>query len=101
MTTTPDPDVTVYVGIGNSDDKLTQMAWSIFAADVRELGRVYAIRFLGEWYSLPNRRYQNAEFAWVMRRDCLDALRSDLADLRKKYVQDSIALAIVQETELI
>lgn len=94
-------EVTVYVGIGNSDDKLSQREWSDFCADLRDIADAYAVQFLGEWYSLPNRRWQNAEVAWTMRTADLDGLRQVLTALRRKYQQDSIALAIVQRTEFV
>lgn len=102
MPSDPQPDLTtVYVGIGNSDDKLTQLEWSQFVADLRGIADDLATRFLGEWFSAPDRHWQNCELAWTMRADQLDLLRRELAELRTDYRQDSIALALVDRTEFI
>lgn len=97
------PDmVTVYVGIGNSDDKLTQVEWSTFVDALRAVATTYRTgAIIGEWFSLPDARYQNAEFAWAMLRANLDLLRADLTELRTITRQDSIALAIVARTEFV
>lgn len=54
---------TVYISIGNSDDKLTQREWCDFVADVdgdleyvlNPHGRVH-----GRWFSAPDVQWQNA-----------------------------------------
>lgn len=100
--TEPSPDhVTVYVGIGNSDDRLSQGEWAKFVTGLRNVADLFDSRFLGEWFSLPDRQWQNCEMAWVMHTTDLPDLRSELAILRRTYRQDSIALAIVAETEFV
>lgn len=96
-----DPEMTVYVGIGNSDDKLTQFEWAAFVADLRSIASGFATQLLGEWFSLPDKQWQNCEIAWTMPAQRLAWLRQDLGDLRAKFRQDSIALAIVDRTEFI
>ena len=93
--------VTVYIGIGNSDNKLTQQEWANFCADVVACLRDVASQFLGEWYSLPHEQWQNAEYAAVVPADRMAYMRSILAAYRERYRQDSIALAVVSETEFI
>lgn len=101
MTTTDSTDITIYVGIGNSDNKLTQRQWSDFCANIHTYLRTVALDFLGEWHSLPTAPWQNAEYAATIRADRLDDVRGRLAIYRKDYIQDSIALAIVDRTEFI
>lgn len=98
----PIPDtVTVWVGIGNSDDKVAQKHWPDFLDEIRHLSNAYASRFVGEWFSLADKPWQNAEFSWEMDRTQLDGLRADLAKARDLYRQDSICLQLVERTELI
>lgn len=85
---------TVYISIGNSDDKLTQAAWSNFVSDVigwadwatEEGGRIH-----GVFYSLPDSRYQNMCVQIEAHEDVLARLRRVLPQLAAKYNQDSIA----------
>ena len=93
---------TIYVSIGNSDDKLTQREWAEFCIKVeREVyrwgGRVY-----GAWQSAPVSEYQNA--CW-----CFDVLnewaeeqhKKALKNLAREYHQDSIAWAEVTTTQFL
>lgn len=104
MTTYHEPtvnEISVRVGIGNSDNKLTQRQWADFILDARALALEYARQVLGYWFSLADQPWQNAELGWIMPASRLDALRGDLADLAEAYQQDSIALAIVDRTEFV
>lgn len=96
-----DTDVTVYIGIGNSDNKLSQQEWARFCAGIDGYIRSVATQFLGEWHSLPNAAWQNAEYAAVVPADRMDDVRTVLGRYRDQYRQDSIALAVVDRTEFI
>ena len=83
---------TVYISIGNSDDKLPQAEWAEFVMRIQALMQAYGT-IHGEWYSLPNQRWQNA--CW-----CLETydgergvLRKRLSEIARNYRQDSIAWA--------
>lgn len=93
--------VTVHIGIGNSDDKLSQREWQGFINRLRNISLTYRSKMLGEWFSLADKEWQNGQFAWIMPAQLLPALRVALATARDAYRQDSIALAIVADTELI
>lgn len=93
--------ITIYIGIGNSDNKLSQQEWAQFCAEVVAYVRSVADQFLGEWYSLPNARWQNAEVAAVVPDEYMDEMRHVLVEFRVRYQQDSIALAVVNATEFI
>jgi hypothetical protein len=98
---TPEPLTTVYVSIGNSDNSLTQRGWSDFARDFRRVMHSHAKQVYGEWYSASDSQYQNACMAVVVPADSVGALRDQLTEMRSFYDQDSVAWAIVGETELI
>jgi hypothetical protein len=97
------PDVTVYIGIGNSDDRLSQAEWSRYIGDIRSeiKGWSGGSNVLGEWFSRPDSAYQNACFCASFDHDQIGRLRMNLRLIRQEYRQDSIAFAVVQYTELI
>lgn len=94
-------EVTVYVSIGNSDDKLSQKDWSRFISDVRRAMVNWGASWFGEWFSMPDSPYQNACFGASFDHDNIGGLRASLAQIRELYRQDSVAFAIVGRTELI
>ena len=84
---------TVYVSIGNSDDKLTQEEWAEFWAKVDEVVVEAADRVYGVWQSNPNSRYQNACWAFEIEEALAQSLADSLNELRLKYHQDEVAWA--------
>lgn len=50
------------ISIGNSDDKLSQAEWSRFVTEVRDTFQYYDIQIHGEWFSLPDKPWQNANW---------------------------------------
>lgn len=83
---------TIYISIGNSDDKLTQAEWAHFYGSVTDWIDEYATAVHGRWASEPTSPYQNAcwcievnEGAW--------RLREGLAHVADTFRQDSIAWA--------
>ena len=93
--------ITVYISIGNSDDKLSQVQWSAFVAAVRDQARHHAWEIHGEWYAAPDADFQNACFCIAVSDDEAGRLRECLVQVREHYGQDSIAWAAAQETEFI
>lgn len=98
---------TIYVSIGNSDDKLEQHQWSAYCAAVNQVFN-YSVRYVGStvhgrWYSLPNEPWQNAcwcvEFADGMD-EVIGQYRAELTRLAATFHQDSIAWAVA-ETEFL
>ena len=94
-------DITIYVSIGNSDDKLSQADWAQYCRSVTAVIYGLASHIHGEWYSLPNEPFQNAAICFVIREDWTPAVKESLKERRKRYKQDSIAWAVVQDTEFI
>lgn len=86
--------VTAFVAIGNSDDKLTQEAWSGFITSTDAIVEDWANEVHGRWYSLPDSRYQNACWCFEVRTDMLPSLRDRLALSTDIWGQESIALTI-------
>lgn len=93
--------ITVYVSIGNSDNKLPQAEWSEYVADFREAMERYADQILGEWYSLPDSAFQNACMGIELLPDDVDALTERLIDVRETYGQTSVAWSIAPKTEFL
>jgi hypothetical protein len=83
---------TVFVSIGNSDDKLTQKEWAQFCTDLNATVRGLTTRVLGEWYSKPGEQWQNMCVASDLDPGALQALLVALEAMRKVYRQDSIAV---------
>lgn len=102
---------TVYVSIGNSDDKLTQTEWARFQTEVLEVISETATQIFGVWHSGPRSQYQNmcVGFAFdpdhkvdlVFGETANAHLHESLDRIRAYFKQRSIAWAEVQTTEFI
>lgn len=90
----------VYVSVGNSDDRLSQLHWAEFVDEVADVLSDVEIELHGAWFSLPDARWQNA--CWCVEIDDRDAAdtKDRLAVLAERYQQDSIAWAVA-ETEFV
>lgn len=94
--------LTVYVSIGNSDNKLTRAEWAEFYRLTAELlapatGFTTAIH--GAWHSLPAQPWENA--CWcveIQRPSAIEAVQVGLQALADKYRQDWIAWAVAATT---
>lgn len=85
--------MTVYVSIGNSDDRLPQGVWASFCQLLRaELDRAEA-HVHGEWYSLPMSAWQNACWCVEIHADRSENLRERLRLLARTFGQDAITWA--------
>ena len=84
---------TIYVSIGNSDDKLSQQAWSCFQIDVHAALNRATRTFHGSWHSNPGAPWQNACWCIEIADGVEPALRDELARIARNYAQDSIAWA--------
>lgn len=92
---------TVYISIGNSDDKLTQQDWSRFVGLLRDIVRTEAGTVHGEWLSLPDSRWQNACWCVEVPDAKRSGLRESLAGAAHYAHQDSIAWAEVASVDFI
>jgi hypothetical protein len=94
-------ETTVYIGIGNSDDKLSQREWAGLQLDVKFALREYDAVIIGEWYSAPDSIYQNVCWCAVFEDDDVTEVKGILKTLAIQYRQDSIAWAEAPVTEML
>lgn len=93
--------ITVYVSVGNSDDKLTQARWSEFRGLATTAVRDRARQVYGDWVSPSADPWQNACIAFAVDYDEVPFLKSELRELAAKFGQDSVAWAEVRLTEFV
>lgn len=84
---------TVYVSIGNSDDKLPQKRWSEFLFETDVTIREEAEAVHGMWYSRPDSPWQNACWCVEISNTGAEELKLKLAHVAYEFQQDSIAWA--------
>lgn len=89
---------TIYISIGNSDDKLTQARWALFFRDTNRLLRSYAQSVRGQWVSEPASAWQNACWCVEIREVDRKYLMQALGEQCVEFGQDSIAWAEAQTT---
>lgn len=82
---------TVYISVGNSDDRLSQREWHDFYCKVSRAIHAAARRVHGQWVSEPAAAWQNA--CWCVEL-ADETLKYKLAGLAAEYRQDSIAWAV-------
>lgn len=98
-------DLTVYLTIGNTDDKLTQAEWAKFIGDVNAsliLAKMDGgtVQFAG--HSFPDAPWQNALWCIQIPDDtAADALKTRMAQLARRHRQDSIAWAQVDKVDMV
>lgn len=95
----------VYISIGNSDDKLSQMQWGKFyrkidltiaGLRIMDAGQVH-----GRWVSQSTDYWQNACWCIEIPDHLAAALREELRVRAAQFSQDSIAWAPAPETEFL
>lgn len=93
----------VHVTIGNSDDRLTQRAWSAYVHDVTTVVRDYCSEIYGVFASDSVSCYQNMHISARVADENILKLRGRLIGLRGMYHQSSIAFLVVDDdaTEMI
>jgi hypothetical protein len=110
----------VYIGIGNSDNRLTQQRWSDFVSRVEYHVHTFThwtritgagltpsggAKVVWEGFSAPASPYQNACWCVSIPADASDddvtALKATLAACAVRFDQDSIAWAVAPVTELL
>lgn len=87
---------TVYVSIGNSDDKLTQAEWVDFWDTVHTI-LAFADQMHGSWHSVSIDPWQNACWCVVFENElAMKIAKEHLARLCTTYRQDSITWAVAE-----
>lgn len=92
--------ITVYVAIGNSDDKLSQASWHEFWTSLRAAVGQHAAEVHGEWLSIPCAPYQNACICAAVHVEDTARLKAALSVLAGRFGQSAIAWAQA-ETEMV
>ena len=93
--------VTVYLAIGNSDDKLSQSRWSAFIRDIVDAVRQAAVTVHGEWYSAAISPSQTACFCVELTEQAAGDLKAKVQDIREAYDQAAIAWVQTTQTEFV
>lgn len=93
--------VTVYVTVGNSDDKLSQVEWFEYVTTVDTLLREYGQRIHGEWYSAAASPWQNACWCVEVPAANIAVLKQHLKAQAQVFRQDSIAWAVAPTVEFL
>jgi hypothetical protein len=92
--------VSIYVSIGNSDDKLTQKEWSEFCNDLHTEIIAFRGSIHGRWFSASSDIYQNACICFEISDSNAKRLKGALKVLARQYGQDWIAWAEAELTKL-
>ena len=83
--------ITATIQIGNSDDKLTQKEWAAFIRATHKVADYHGdVHFSG--FSVPDAVWQNACWVVEIHEAGVRRLREQLAELARRFRQDSIAL---------
>jgi hypothetical protein len=93
--------MTVYVSIGNSDDKLCQVDWAGFVDQVGYAVRLESTVVHGAWLSGAADPWQNACWCFEVEPKDVNRLKATMRRLATTYGQDSIAWAEVPVTEFL
>lgn len=93
--------ITVYVSVGNSDDRLTQQQYSGFVSLVDKVLDARVSRIHGAWVSESAAAYQNACWCVDVPEDHVEFLRLDLSAVARQFRQDSIVWAEVKGTDFL
>lgn len=91
----------VYISIGNSDDKLSQVEWNNFINIVDAIVDEWGTQKHGVWFSDPRSPYQNA--CWCVelpdRSSRVALMKGFLAEAAQQYRQDSVAWTEATDTQ--
>lgn len=96
-----DGTVTVFIGIGNSDRKLSARDYAQFVNETRDAIDSYKEQTIGEWHSVPGKPWLNVEFAFTIHPRDTPMLKDALRRIRGDYQQDATAWAECPRTEFI
>jgi hypothetical protein len=80
-----DLPTTVFVSIGNVEDRLVQRQWAAFHADVTEMLARSGATFQGEWHSPPTAQWQTACWCVDVAPGVVDRLKGQLGVVGAKY----------------
>lgn len=89
--------INVYLSIGNSDDKLSQLEWAKFITRIRADIVNHASQLHGAWFSAPDSTWQNACWCLEFASEAdMKRAREAAITIRRQYRQDSVAWAVAE-----
>lgn len=88
----------VYLGFGNSDDRLRQADWAVFQIQLKQAIHDTGAQIYGEWHSYPDSIYQNACLAFDIEDGKLPETMGLVKAIAIEFQQDAIAWNQVQST---
>lgn len=94
---TPGPTITVFVSIGNVDDRLVARQWATFHSEVAEAIELAGGVFQGEWFCSPTARWQTAAWCVDIQPGVADRLKGQLGAVGAKYGTGMVAWSEVAE----
>lgn len=83
--------MTVFLGVGNSDDKISQVYWADLISEIRSTLKAFNVEMRGEWFSAPDSSYQNACFAFEPGKKTIPELQGTIRGVAVLFNQDAIA----------
>jgi len=92
---------TVYVSVGNSDNRLAQSEWVDFACSTFAKVQASAREVFGVWWSAPDSPFQNACIAASLHSTEIIPLQAALTLLRRSHRQSSVAWAEAMDVVMI
>lgn len=101
---------TIYVSIGNSDDKLTQKDWASFLSCIDLIIQRFADEVHGSWVSLSTSEFQNACWCFELETESVnkrtgktfeEEVREKLVVSATEFKQESITWAEVPTVEFL
>ena len=92
---------TVYISIGNSDDKLGQAQWVNYIVDMNTAIFHWQTKRHGYWHSPFSSQWQNACWCVEISERDEPALVLKLREIAGRFGQDSIAWAEVKDTKFL
>lgn len=95
---TPGPPITVFITIGNVDDKLTARGWAQMHDEVAKTIELAGGIFQGEWFSSPISRRQSACWCVDIQPGITTRLKGELGALGASYGRGMVAWSEVTES---
>lgn len=93
--------ITGYVGISNSDDRLSQAKWAAFNYRVEGIVRYSAVTVEGAWVTPSVSPFQEALWCVRIIRDDIEPMLVELRKAAFDYQQQSISWTLVNHINLI
>lgn len=93
--------MTLYITIGNTDNKLDQQCWHTFTQHLYSLMLFHCHTIHGEFHTQSNTPYQSCCMSGELNEELdLENIENSVSILARNFNQDSIAMSI-SETKLV